>query len=256
MEQEQFATDDTGIKWLFDTQDYESQALRTKLGSEFGWTEAAEPTWYTKTDNLNVVHQFISDNGNDLFTELKSANTPERQRQWLQSVVTLKTQSPPTSGDVAKSAGTGTTSTIGTQSAASTSQSAKSTPGPQTARRSAFASRAEAQPQSPSATGGSAQTVGSPSAEPARKSIFKERQAAPDTPSPGIVPEQTAVASSPAVQLEQIVDAVRAVTSDLSADELSSIASEVGLTPERVQAIVQESDFARLVVEEQASRSA
>ena len=39
--------------------------------------------------------------------------------------------------------------------------------------------------------------------------------------------------------------------SELSTDELDTIASELGLSPEEVEALVREPDFAALVAEEQ-----
>ncbi len=52
--------------------------------------------------------------------------------------------------------------------------------------------------------------------------------------------------------LGEVDQQVQAIMAELSADDLAAIATDLGLSPEEVEAMVQEPDFAALVAEEQA----
>jgi hypothetical protein len=53
-------------------------------------------------------------------------------------------------------------------------------------------------------------------------------------------------------RVDQVAEQVQAMISGLPADELSTIADDLELSPEEVTALMREPDFARLVDEERA----
>jgi hypothetical protein len=230
MEKERFVAADTGTWWLLERDvDHLIENLRIDLGASFGWTD---PTWYHERAKLEEVYDFIQQHRSELFHELDQATDDEKRQRWLGSVVELKRPADSASGEPARSAAA--TATPKTSA--------------QPARRSAFASKSQPETQTPAAdTGTAAQTAASTSAQPARRSAFASKSQ-PETQTPAA---DTGTAAQAEEQVGQIAEQIKEVMSDLSPDDLSAIATDLGLSPEEVEAMVQEPDFARMVAEEQ-----
>ena len=229
MEKEQFVAVDTPTWWLLERDlDHRMEDLRRELGATFGWTE---PTWYTERARLEELYEFIAGRGTQLFYELDQAIDDHGRQRWLGAVMDSKKplESGPAPMASASPAGNG---------AAPTSEVAP--------RKSAFGpkSQPEQASEAPAATG---------AAPPARKSIFKAKSqpepAAPEKADGGQAGPGEAVRGDQ--PLDQVDQQIQTVMAELSTDELDSIASELGLSPEEVEALVREPDFAALVAEEQ-----
>jgi hypothetical protein len=231
MEREQFVAVETPTWWLLERDvDYRIEELRTNLGASFGWTY---PTWYTERAKLDEVYDFIVAQGSELFYQLEQAADEERRQRWLGSLVALKepATAPPSAPAPIQSAPTGATPANGAPP-----------------RRSAFGSKPQTVSAAGAADAGSgAGALPSTSAPPARKSIFKAKS---QLRSP--TPEDTARAIPGDEQVGEVDAQIQTVMSELSTEELSVMARDLGLSMEEVEAIVRQPDFARLVAEQQA----
>jgi hypothetical protein len=268
VEREEFAV---AVSWLAeDDIRYWRPDLRSELGRFFGWTEA-DP-WYRDRDRLDEVRTLIQEQRRELFYQLKEAVDVDARQRWLDSVVRLtRPVEPPSGKPETKSPSTAAggraqtwartepagRSTFGSRAQAQgrdTATTAGTGPPPtEPARKSPFGSRAQAQGRDTAANSPSART-GPPPTEPARRSPFGSRAQAP---SQGSTPD--AGAGTPAAgaaptndQLGQVAEQIQTLMSELPANELSAIASDLDLSPEEVTALMREPDFARLVAEEQA----
>jgi hypothetical protein len=170
------------------------------------------------------------------FYELDQAIDDHKRQRWIESVLDLRTppESEPVEMDSAVPTRTATPPPNGTPP-----------------RKSAFG--AKSQPEPSNAT--PVDTAAAPTAPaPGRKSIFKAKSQ-PEPPA-GNSADSTGGESdhelSTDEHLVEVDQQIQAVMSELPADELAEIASELGLSPEEVEAMVQEPDFAALVAEEQA----
>lgn len=243
MEREQFVATTTGTWWLLERDvDYRIEGLRTDLGASFGW---ADPTWYSDTAKLQEVYDFIQSHRSELFYELEQATDDERRHRWLGSVLELKRRA----------------SSTPAQSTRSTAGTVTPTSG-QSVRKSAFGSKSQRETQGPVADTGTpqsappraGQTAASAGDQPARRSPFASKSPA-ETQSPAAdtsTAASTAEATPATEQVGPIDEQIKEVMSELSPDDLSAIAADLGLRPEEVEAMVQEPDFARMVAEEQA----
>ena len=122
-------------------------------------------------------------------------------------------------------------------------------------RKSAFASKTQPEPASGEAAGTDPAAATAPSGPaPGRKSIFKPKS----QPEPGPAETVDSRGAGPGhatptdEQLGEVEEQIQTVISELSADELAAIASDLGLSPDEVEAMVKEPDFAALVADEQA----
>jgi hypothetical protein len=222
MDKEQFLAADANSMWFLQPVLSESlETLRRQIGASFGWTD---PLWYTDKTKLESLYGFLAPQGTQVFQDLQLATDDTRQTQWLDSVVEMKkkSDSPPKSSE--------------------STQTAPTAPKPPTAaappkpRPSAFGGSGAAPP---GGDGGSAPSPGAATtgAAPAKKSIFKPK----DEPAP--------------VQ-GQIDEAVKTVMSDLSGGGLTGLASELDISAEELQSVLQDPDFERLVAEEAAKLAA
>jgi hypothetical protein len=234
MEREQFVAVDAPTWWLLERDlDYRMEELRRELGASFGW---AEPTWYTERAKLDQLYDFLVGQGGQLCYQLDQAIDDHGRQRWLGAVMDSKR--PP------ESASTSLESPPPTPNGAAPSNGASP-------KKSAFRSNSQA---GPTATGEPvAAATASTSVAPGRKSIFKSKSqpappAAGDADSEGPGPDQAAPTDE---HLDRMDQQIQTVMSELSADELATIASDLGLTPEEVEAMIQEPDFAALVAEEQ-----
>ncbi len=269
MEREEFAV---AVSWIAEDEvQYWRPDLRSELGRFFGWTET-DP-WYGDKERLEKVRALIQERQSELTYQLKEAVDVETRQRWLHSVVKLTRPVEPASGkpDPGKpdtqsqrtAAGGGTQTWVraepGRKSAfdsrspaqgRDTGGTAGTAPPTEPARRSAFGSRAQAQGRDTAATVG----TGLPPTEPARRSPLGSRSPAQSqggTPDAGAGTRPAGTAPTDD-QLGQVAEQIQAMMSELPADELSAIASDLELSPEEVTALMQEPDFARLVAEEQA----
>jgi hypothetical protein len=219
MDKDQFAPDPPGTWWLLESEvNYQVEEGRQDLEKSFGFEDSL---WYTKKANLEAVHNEIeqSSTRDQLWYELSQAADPASRKQWLGSVAQLKR---------AKSAppdfGTAPATPPPPVSATSTGQPASGSPQPQ---------------------GG---TAASAAEAAVRKSIFKAKQQPRPEPAPA--------STETTVKAEQIGEAVKTALSDLSGDRISSLASELGVNADQVQAMVQDPEFERMVAEEVARLAA
>ena len=203
------------------------------LALSFGWTD---PTWYTEKTKLQELYEFIAAQGSQLSYELDQATDDPNRELWLGAVIDSK--APPEPGLAERE------SVVPTRASAPLSNGA-------TPRKSAFGPKSQ-----PEASNGAPveTTAAAPNAAaPGRKSIFKansqpEPAAEGSAHSSGATPDHEVPIDEHLVEVDQ---QIQAVMSDLPADVLAAIASELGLSPEEVEAMVQEPDFAALVAEEQ-----
>jgi hypothetical protein len=212
MDKEQFLAADANSVWFLQPDLNERlETLRRQIGASFGWTD---PLWYTDKTKLEELYRFLEPKGTQVFQELEQATDDDRRTQWLDSVVEMKKPEPAPEAS-------GSAQTV----AASTTTTAPTRPRP-----SAFGGSGAA---TPGGEGGAASSPGTAttSAAPAKKSIFKAK---PE-------PEQIQV---------QIDEAVKTVMSDLSGGGLTGLASELDISAEELQSVLQDPDFERLVAEE------
>jgi hypothetical protein len=231
MERDEFVV---AVSWLSEADvDYWSPNPRSDVGAAFGWTEADR--WYTERARLDEVYDFIQAHGNDLFYRLTEAIEVDQRQRWLVSVAELKS---PVLTPVAQQA----------NSAASPATPA--TPASETpARKSAFGSRSSAESASQESAVASAAPAGPAATSPARKSIFKAKSQPESQPATGTATTASSRPAPPEEQVGAVDQQIQTVMSELSADELSAIAKDLGLSPDEVEAIVGESDFAEMVAE-------
>ncbi len=268
MEREEFAV---AVSWLAEDEvQYWRPDLRSELGRFFGWTEA-DP-WYSDRERLDKVHALILERQSELFRDLKEkeAVDVEARQRWLDSVVKLTRPVEPPSGkpDPGKSGAQPRSSAAGgpaqswvkaeparkaafgsrAQAQGRDADASARPTGP--ARDSPFGSRAQAQGRDAAATAG----AGPPPTEPARRSPFGSRAQAQSQGSSPDAGAGTPTAGAPptADRVGQVAEQIQAMISELPADELSTIAGDLELSPEEVTALMREPDFARLVAEEQA----
>jgi hypothetical protein len=233
MEREQFVAVDAPTWWLVERDlDYRMEDLRRELGASFGWTD---PRWYTERAKLDQLYDFLVGQGNQLFSELDQAIDDHGRQRWLGRVMDSKSPPKPASTTMESSAPTG-------NGAAPTNGASP--------KKSAFRSKSEAGPASGEP---GAATTAPTNAAPGRKSIFRPKSqpappAAGDADLGGPAADQPAPAED---RLGEVDQQIQTVMSELSADELATIAGDLGLTPEEVEAMIQEPDFAALVAEEQ-----
>jgi hypothetical protein len=279
MEKEQFVAVDTEPWWLVQRDvDYRLEDLRQRLGASFGWTD---PMWYRERVKFEEVYDFLQQQGSTVFYELDQASDDDRRLRWVESVLELRKPAGSASLGSA-SPGSLTADSVGGDSARPVAAAGK--PANEVPRRkSAFGAKPPSEP--PDATpetgtsgptaparkspfGPKGQPEGSPvavdpdapappdvsAAAPARKSPFgPKRQPAPSGPASQAGTTAAKVDSARTEnQVPDLDEEIKTVMSGLSAAELSALADELGLSPEEVEAMVREDDFAQLVAEEQA----
>jgi hypothetical protein len=230
MERDQFVAVETESWWLLERDvDYRIEDLRRDLGASFGWTD---PGWYLQRERLEEVYTFILNQPREVLDQLDQATDDGRRQLWLHTVIQLNPPAVPSTAP----------------SLPSPPRAATATPaGP---RRPTFGSRAQAAP-----TGADARTEtptpATPSAPPPRRPAFGSRAQAAPTGADART-ETSADADAPAVEGKATVDEqIQRAMSALPAEELSAMARELGLSPQEVEAMMQEPDFADLVAAEQ-----
>jgi hypothetical protein len=240
VEREEFAV---AVSWLAedDVQHWRPD-LRSELGRFFGWTETDR--WYSDRERLDKVHALIQERQSELFYRLKEAVDVETRQRWLDSVVKLTRPVAPASRK--PDFGKPETQSQSTAAGGPAQTWVRTEPAP----KSAFRSRTPAQGRDSAATTG----TGPPPTEPPRRSPLVSRaQAESQGSTPDARAERRAAGAAPTDdQLGQVAEQIQAMMSELPADELSAIASDLDLSPEEVTALMREPDFARLVAEEQA----
>ena len=240
MTKEEFVAD-PGSWWLLEEYPVHSvDARRKALGASFGWTDL---TWYTQERNLTEVYELVKET--QLFRELDQATDEEKRTRWLASVIKLKT---PVESEQPMAAASPPTAAAG--AAARTA----ATP-TQPARRSAFGPRTESATDAGASGGGTAALATAPtSAQPGRRSAFAPRAETPPEPSVAAAGSAPASADSELTeeQVEEVQEEIQTVMSELSVDNLSEIAEELGISPDEVSEMMRDPEFARMVAEERA----
>jgi hypothetical protein len=274
MEKDQFVAVETEPWWLLQRDvDYLIKELRQKLGSSFGW---ADPAWYLERDKLAEVYEFALTQPRAVLDELDLATDDERRLRWLGSLVELRTPA-----ERVPAAGASASSSASAKPRAATSdapprrpafgsraQAGSTTDAP--ARRPAFGSRAQVAPGDAGNGAGAAATGDAPARRPAFGSRAQAAGAAtPDgAPASSAPPGRSAFGSRARAAAGDIpdagsdspggepagamVDQIQQEVSALSTNELSAMAREVDLSPEEVEEMMADPDFARLVAEERA----
>ena len=266
MDKEQFMAVGGQTWWLLERDlAYQMEDLRRELGASFGW---ADPTWYTEKTKLQELYEFIAAQGSQLSYELDQATDDPKRELWLgsvmdskappepglaerESVVPTRASAPLSNGPTPRKSAFGPKSHPEASNGAPVETSAALPSNGAPARKSAFGPKSQ-----PEASNGAPveTTAAAPNAAAAgRKSIFKAKSQPEPPPegsahSNGATPDHEVPIDEHLVEVDQ---QIQAVMSDLPADELAAIASELGLSPEEVEAMVQEPDFAALVAEEQ-----
>jgi hypothetical protein len=264
VEREQFVAAESPSWWLLEADvDYRIEELRTDLGASFGWTERG---WYRERVKLEELYDFIVRHKNDLFYELGQAADDLSRQRWIASVLELRR--PPAATSASAPAGPGSSGSAGTTPAngapprksafgsKSQLEAAAADTTPANPRKSALGLKAQSVAPTTAAGGPAAANApqdGVPTGDtPARKSIFKAKSQAQPSAAPDDGPQVHPVeAVRTGEHLEEVAEHIQTVMSELSAEDLSAIAEELGLSPEEVETMVHEPDFANLVAEEQ-----
>ncbi len=248
MEKAQFV-DVANQGWWLLQPDLEStlDEKRKTLGGCWQWS--GDLRWFTDQAKMEEVFRFIESTRPDMLRELDEAQDAFRRGQWLDNLIAAK--SPPDKGAAVQ------------DGPPVAKKPAATTPAPAAAPRKASAFGRRTTDQEPEATttpsetpAAAATSTTTEAAEPKKPSPFGRKAAATAEP---VAPEPTAAeptASEEPAQLEQISEQVQTVMAELSAEELSSIAGDLGLTAEQVEAMVKDPDFAEMVAEEQAQLGA
>src|SRR5262249_29502413 len=179
--------------------------------------------------------------------ELDEVQDVYRREQWLDNLINAKSQPVQAGGQEASPVANKPATPIAP---------------PATPRKaSAFGSRESDQEQGAAAPGHAPASPGvaapAQAAAPRKASPFAKKAA----PAAEAVAQAPAASAGPAPaadegQLQHISEQVQSVMSELSPDELSTIAVDLGLTAEQVEGIVQNPAFASMVAEAQANLGA
>jgi hypothetical protein len=244
MNKEEFLAEPDRGWFLQATENYQIDQLRADVGASFGWTDR---DWYTDDEKLIKFLDVIEQNKrrDQLLYALKEAvSSDEKKLSWLESVDQKNlTDSPAPPPSAAPGAGPATTAP--TASATATAGTAPSTDAP---KKSIFK---KAQPEPALATPPAAPPGQAPApaaaGDVAKKSIFKKAQ-----PAPATAATETPTAPAPATGegLDQIQEEIKVAMARLSADELSSVAQEAGVSAEELKVMLEDPEFAQMVAEE------
>jgi hypothetical protein len=242
MEKDQFIDTEKKSWWLLETEiDPALEQKRKTLGECWDWTDLL---WYTERLKMEEVYQFLEVNKSELLRELDEANDLYRRDIWLDSVIHAKR--PPKQHVAPQEPTAGKAADVQAKPAVGAPPTAPAK------KPSAFgrAKPTEESAAEPAAGGPAAAGVaaGGQAVEPKKPSPFGRKPAAAEAPARPAAREGVG-AGEP---LPPVSEQIQSVMSDLSADELSSIARDLGLTAAEVEAMVKDPDFAGMVAEEQA----
>ena len=230
MERARFVGVDDQSWWLLQPElEPTLEEKRKALGASWQWT--GDLRWYTDRQKMEEVFQFIEATRPDLLRELDEVQDVARREQWLDNLI--GTKSPPVEAatqeapPVAQKPATAVTAPAGTPRKASAF-----------GRRESDQDRESGAPGEAPASPGASATA--PPTEARRASPFAKKAAPVTEPA---APEPAAsTGAAPAADeehLQQISEQVQTVMADLSPNELSAIAGDLGLTAEQVETMVQ-----------------
>jgi len=247
MEKDQFIDVDKKSWWLLETEiDPALEQKRKTLGECWNFTDLQ---WYTERLKMEEVYQFLELNRSELLRELDEAIDLYRREIWLDNVIHAKR--PPKQQVAPQEPAAGKAADVQPKPPAAV-------PPPAPAKKpSAFGRAKTAEEPAAQAASGTPAAAGGPAgaaqqAEPRKPSAFGRKAAAPPAPPP---PAAASAAAQEGGQVQAVSEQIQSVMSDLSADELSSIARDLGLTAQEVEAMVNDPEFASMVAEEQAQLS-
>jgi hypothetical protein len=184
---------------------------RYDLGFAFGWTET-DPPWSSDKTRLDQVHDLIVKHQAGLFEQLIQATDEMSRQQWLATVVRLTL---PDEEEAARRQASG-------DAGASRPAEPNGSPAPvASARRTAFPSAAPRRAEGDASDAKAA-----------------EHAVAPESPGEGVG------------RADEQIQAVKSEITDLSNADLSTMARSLGLSPEEVEAMVQEPGFAEMVADQ------
>ncbi len=242
MEKAQFVDVDNQTWWLLQHElEPVLEEKRKALGASWQWTDLR---WYTDRQKMEEVFQFIEATRPDLLRELDELQDVPRREQWLDNLINAKSPPVPAAAQEASTAAQTPAAPVAAPAASPRKASAFG-------RRESDQGKGAASPgDAPAGSGGS---VTAQTAEPRKAPLFAKKAAPVAEPAAqGPAASTGAAPAADEEQLQQISEQVQSVMSELSPDELSAIAGDLGLTAEEVESMVQDPSFASMVAEEQA----
>ena len=244
MEKDEFAV---AVSWINEPAvAYWIPNSRYDLGFAFGWTET-DPPWSSDKTRLDQVHDLIVKHQAGLFEQLIQATDEMSRQQWLATVVRLTLPDEEEAARRQASGDAGGPRAPEPNGSPAPVASARRTAFPSAAGREASGDAGASRPAEPNgspAPVASARRTAFPSAAPpqaegdASGAKAAEHAVAPDSPGEGVG------------RADEQIQAVKSEITDLSNADLSTMARSLGLSPEEVEAMVQEPGFAEMVADQ------